>query len=48
VAVVAAGPQRTTLRFHQERLASAAEREQQREHWTGALDELAAALHQAV
>lgn len=44
VAVVAAGPQRATLRIHQERLASAVERERQREHWTGVLDELAAAL----
>jgi uncharacterized protein YndB with AHSA1/START domain len=35
---------RTLLRFHQERLADAAEREQQRTHWQGVLDALTAAL----
>ena len=35
VAVRPAGPGRTMLRFHQERLAGAAERERQREHWRG-------------
>lgn len=33
-----------TLRFHQERLAGAAERERQREHWRAVLDRVAAAL----
>jgi uncharacterized protein YndB with AHSA1/START domain len=35
---------RTRVGFHQERLADAAEREQQRTHWQGVLDALAAAL----
>ena len=30
----------TTVRFHQERLADAAERERQRAHWTAVLDRL--------
>lgn len=33
----------TTLRFHQERLADAAERARQRDHWAGVLDRLAGA-----
>lgn len=37
-------PGGTTVRFHQERLADADERSAQREHWTAALDRLAAAL----
>ncbi|HEV7626427.1 MAG TPA: SRPBCC domain-containing protein [Streptomyces sp.] len=32
------------LRFHQERLAGSAEREEQRRHWQGVMDEVAAAL----
>jgi hypothetical protein len=32
------------LRFHQERLADAAEREQQRAHWQAVLDEVEKAL----
>lgn len=35
-----AGAERTVLRFHQERLASQAEREQQRVHWQAAVDRL--------
>ncbi|WP_245665001.1 SRPBCC family protein [Nocardia sienata] len=35
---------RTRVRFHQERMSSAAEREQQRAHWQRVMDELAAAL----
>lgn len=34
----------TQLRIHQERLADAAEREQQREHWQGVINALADAL----
>ncbi|HZA04128.1 MAG TPA: SRPBCC domain-containing protein [Propionibacteriaceae bacterium] len=37
---------RTRIVFHQERLADAAEREQQRTHWQGVLDALVAALEQ--
>jgi hypothetical protein len=32
------------VRFHQERLADAAEREQQRAHWRAVLDAVVAAL----
>jgi uncharacterized protein YndB with AHSA1/START domain len=35
---------RTLLRFHQERLANAAEREQQRAHWQAVLDAVVTAL----
>jgi uncharacterized protein YndB with AHSA1/START domain len=35
---------RTMVRFHQERLADAGEREQQRAHWRAVLDALVAAL----
>jgi hypothetical protein len=34
----------TSIRFHQEHLRSAKERERQREHWKGVLDRLAADL----
>ncbi|WP_052849482.1 SRPBCC family protein [Streptomyces avicenniae] len=35
---------RTTLRFHQEHLASAEERERQRAHWQHVMDQVAGAL----
>ncbi|WP_328470807.1 SRPBCC family protein [Streptomyces sp. NBC_00448] len=35
---------RTVLRFHQEHLASAEERERRRAHWNRVMDEVAAAL----
>lgn len=35
---------RTSLRFHQEHLASAEERERRRAHWNRVMDEVAAAL----
>lgn len=35
---------RTVLRFHQERMACARERERQRVHWRGVVDRIAAAL----
>jgi uncharacterized protein YndB with AHSA1/START domain len=44
VTVSSAGPGRTMVRFHQERLADAAERERQRAHWRGVLDALVSAL----
>jgi uncharacterized protein YndB with AHSA1/START domain len=44
LAVRSAGAGRAMLRIHQERLADADEREQQRRHWQGVLDELVAAL----
>ena len=47
VAVTAAGGGRTVLRFHQERLADAAERARQRAHWRAVLDSVAAALDAA-
>ncbi|MGH3309597.1 MAG: SRPBCC family protein [Streptomyces sp.] len=34
----------TVLRFHQERMVSAEERERQRSHWQRVMDEIAAAL----
>ncbi|KDN87693.1 hypothetical protein KCH_05480 [Kitasatospora cheerisanensis KCTC 2395] len=40
----AADGARTMLRFHQEHLASAEEREQQRTHWQAVLDRAAAVL----
>ncbi|GAA3868878.1 SRPBCC domain-containing protein [Saccharothrix violaceirubra] len=42
--VRATGPGRARLGVHQERLADATEREQQREHWQGVISALAAAL----
>ena len=42
--VSSAGEGRTRLGVHQERLANAAEREQQRLHWKGVITELVAAL----
>jgi uncharacterized protein YndB with AHSA1/START domain len=42
--VTAAPGDRTRVVFHQERLADAAERVQQRTHWQGVMDALAAAL----
>ena len=44
VAVVPAGPDRTMLRFHQERLADAAERARQRAHWRAVLASVEKAL----
>jgi uncharacterized protein YndB with AHSA1/START domain len=44
LAVRSAGPGRATLGVHQERLADAAEREQQRRHWQGVITALVAAL----
>jgi uncharacterized protein YndB with AHSA1/START domain len=44
LAVTSAGEGRATLRVHQERLADAAEREQQRRHWQAVLTALVAAL----
>jgi uncharacterized protein YndB with AHSA1/START domain len=44
VAVTSAGAGRTMVRFHQERLADAAEREQQRTHWRAVLDAVVAGL----
>ncbi|WP_156755959.1 SRPBCC family protein [Actinokineospora pegani] len=35
---------KTTLRFHQERMSSAAQREQQREHWQRVMADVVAAL----
>ncbi|MFE5871837.1 SRPBCC domain-containing protein [Streptomyces roseifaciens] len=43
-ATPAADGPRTILRFHQDRLTSAEEREQQRAHWQGVMDRVAAAL----
>jgi len=44
LAVTSAGEGRATLRVHQERLADAAEREQQRRHWQTVITALAEAL----
>ena len=44
VTVSSAGAGRTIVRFHQDRLADADEREQQRAHWRGVLDALVAEL----
>lgn len=44
VAVTAMPGMRTSVRFHQERLADAAERERQRTHWRSVLDALVDAL----
>jgi uncharacterized protein YndB with AHSA1/START domain len=43
VAIRAQGEQ-TLIRLHQERLAGAAEREQQRRHWSAVMDEIVTAL----
>ncbi|MFE7615543.1 SRPBCC domain-containing protein [Streptomyces sp. NPDC057496] len=39
-----AGGTKSVLRFHQEHLASAAEREERRAHWRRVMDEIAGAL----
>jgi uncharacterized protein YndB with AHSA1/START domain len=44
VTVSSAGAGRTMVRFHQERLAEADEREQQRAHWRAVLDAVVAGL----
>lgn len=44
VVIVPAAAGRTSVRFHQEWLADAAERERQRAHWRGVIDELERAL----
>jgi uncharacterized protein YndB with AHSA1/START domain len=44
VTVSTAGPGRTMLRFHQERLADAEEREQQRAHWRTVIDAVVSGL----
>jgi uncharacterized protein YndB with AHSA1/START domain len=41
VAVSAKGPESTVVRFHQDRLADAGERERQRAHWAAIIDEIA-------
>lgn len=46
VAVRAAPGMRTMVRFHQERLADAGERERQRAHWQSVMSALVAALDQ--
>ncbi|WP_459644223.1 SRPBCC family protein [Kineococcus sp. NUM-3379] len=47
VTVRAAGAGRTVLRFHQDRLADAAERARQRAHWRAVLGSVVAALDAA-
>ncbi|GAA3005100.1 SRPBCC domain-containing protein [Kitasatospora albolonga] len=48
VAMVPTGDgSRTVLRFHQDRMADAAERERQRAHWKAVMDLVAAALDRA-
>lgn len=44
VTLTPAAGHRTRIRFHQERMSSAAQREQQRAHWQQVMEELAAAL----
>lgn len=44
LAVTSAGEGRARLTVHQERLADAAEREQQRRHWQGVVNAIVAAL----
>jgi uncharacterized protein YndB with AHSA1/START domain len=44
LAVTATGPGKARLVVHQERLADAAEREQQRVHWQGVVNQLVATL----
>jgi uncharacterized protein YndB with AHSA1/START domain len=46
VAVTPAPEGRAVLRFHQERMASAQERERRRAHWQRVMDEVAAALEE--
>jgi uncharacterized protein YndB with AHSA1/START domain len=41
---VSGGPDKAVLRFHQERLANADERERQRQHWTEVMKKVEAAL----
>lgn len=47
LAVTSAGEGRATLRVHQERLADATEREQQRRHWQAVVNALIEALTKA-
>ncbi len=47
VAVTSSGPDRTMIRFHQERLADAGEREQQRAHWQSVMAAIVDALDAA-
>jgi uncharacterized protein YndB with AHSA1/START domain len=44
---LSSGARSTTVRFHQERLASSTEREHQRDHWRAVLDQLEGLLDQA-
>ncbi|MGW1737338.1 SRPBCC family protein [Nocardia sp. NPDC001965] len=44
VALTAAAGDRTRVRFHQERMSSAGQREQQRAHWLQVMDRIGAAL----
>lgn len=44
IAVRPAGSGRTMIRFHQERMAGAQERDRQRSHWKAVLDRVVAAL----
>jgi len=44
VAASASGPGRCVLRFHQERLVDAVERERQRDHWRSVMDAVVAEL----
>jgi hypothetical protein len=44
VTVSRSGPDRTVLRFHQEWLADAEERERQRDHWRAVLAAMRSAL----
>ncbi|OII70172.1 SRPBCC domain-containing protein [Streptomyces sp. CC77] len=44
VAVSPAGPGKAVLRFHQERLAGARDREERRAHWRAVMDRIEAAL----
>lgn len=47
VAIVPASGNRTSVRFHQERLSGPQEREEQRAHWRAVLDAIEDALAQA-
>ncbi|HEX6235239.1 MAG TPA: SRPBCC domain-containing protein [Jiangellaceae bacterium] len=47
VALTSSGPGRTMIRFHQERLADAQEREQQRAHWQSVMVTVVDALDTA-
>jgi uncharacterized protein YndB with AHSA1/START domain len=44
LAVRAGGPGKTMIRFHQERMVDAREREQQRAHWRAVMASVVAAL----